>query len=191
VISAYYNLYKVLQSQKVVDKNIAAVDVQLQQAQRFFDQGLVTKNDVLRFQLQKANIQLNGIDLESNRRVINYNLDVLLGLPESTQLKIDELKDSGLTPAPLSNYLDTALTTRQELKQLDLQNKVAETNIKSIQAGQLPNVSVGANVYYIDVSGNPIPQYGSFITPITIGATISWNFSALWTNKNKVASAKN
>lgn len=190
VISAYYNLYKVLQSQKVVDKNIAAVDVQLQQAQRFFDQGLVTKNDVLRFQLQKANIQLNGIDLESNRRVINYSLDVLLGLPEGTQLKIDEIKDSGLTPAPLSNYLDTALTTRQELKQLDLQNKVAETNIKSIQAAQLPTVSVGANVYYIDASGNPIPQYGSYITPLTIGATISWNFSSLWTNKNKVASAK-
>ena len=86
VISAYYGLYKVLQSIKVVNKNISTVDAQIHQSQRFFDQGIVTKNDVLRFELQKANIQLNGIDLESNRKIINYNLNVLLGLPETTHI---------------------------------------------------------------------------------------------------------
>jgi outer membrane protein TolC len=189
VINAYYNLYKVLQSQKVVSQNLTAIDQQLKQAQRFFEQGLVTKNDVLRFQLQRSNIELNGIDLESNRRIINYNLNILLGLPESTELKTAEVP-ANYDLKPLSNYIDTAFSTRQELKQLDLQNKVAETNIKSIKAEQLPNVGVGANLYYIDASANPLPQTGQFITPITIGATVSWNFSSLWTNKNKVAQAK-
>jgi outer membrane protein len=86
IINSYYNLYKVLQSKKVVAQNLATVDAQIKQSQRFFEQGLVTKNDVLRFQLQRSNVELNGIDLETNRRIINYNLDVLLGLPESTQL---------------------------------------------------------------------------------------------------------
>ena len=49
IISSYYNLYKVLQSQKVVNQNLTTIDAQIHQAQRFFDQGLVTKNDVLRF----------------------------------------------------------------------------------------------------------------------------------------------
>lgn len=190
VISAYYNLYKVVQSQKVVAQNIAAIDLQLKQAQRFFDQGLVTKNDVLRFQLQRSNIELNGIDLESNRKIINYNLNILMGLPESTDLKIAEITDINHDLAPLANYVDTAMNSRQELKQLDLQNKVAETNIKSVASQTLPNVSVGANLYYIDASGNPIPQSGSYILPITLGATVSWNFSNLWTTKNKVAEAK-
>ncbi|WP_255563635.1 TolC family protein [Mucilaginibacter rivuli] len=190
VINAYYTLYKVLQSQKIVTQNLSAVDQQLKQAQRFFDQGLVTKNDVLRFQLQRSNIELNGIDLESNRRIINYNLDVLLGLPESTDLKTTEVADNSRTLKPLSSYIDTAFASRQELRQLDLQNKVAETNIKSIKAEQLPNVGVGASFYYIDVSANPLPQSGQYITPITLGATVSWNFGSLWTNKNKVAQAK-
>ena len=63
IINAYYNLYKVLQSKKVVQQNLSSIDQQIKQSQRFFEQGLVTKNDVLRFQLQRSNIELNGIDL--------------------------------------------------------------------------------------------------------------------------------
>jgi len=190
VINAYYNLYKVLQSQKVVAQNIAAIDQQLKQAQRFFDQGIVTKNDVLRFQLQKSNIQLSGIDLESNRKIINYNLNILMGLPESTELKIAEITDNTHDLGPVAKYIDTALASRQELRQIDLQTKVAETNVKSVASATLPNVSAGANLYYIDAAGNPIPQSGNYIFPITIGATVSWNFGNLWTTKNKVAEAK-
>jgi len=190
VINAYYNLYKVQQSQKVVTQNITAVDQQLKQAQRFFEQGIVTKNDVLRFQLQRSNIELNGIDLESNRKIISYNLDILLGLPESTDLKAADVNDADRTIGPLSSYLDTAMSSRQEIRQLDLQNKVAETNVKTVASQTLPNFSVGANLYYIDASGNPIPQTGNYILPITFGATLSWNFGNLWTTKNKVAEAK-
>ncbi len=190
IISAYYNLYKVLQSKKVVNQNLETIDQQIHQSQRFFDQGLVTKNDVLRFQLQRANIELTGIDLESNRKIINYNLDILLGLPETTQLNIEQINEANREPGPLSTYVDTAITNRQELAQLDLRNRVAETNIKSIEANTSPNLSASAGGYYVDVSGNPLPRSGSFITPITIGLTASWNFGTLWTNKNKIAEAK-
>jgi outer membrane protein len=49
-------------------KTLATIDAQIHQSQRFFEQGLVTKNDVLRFQLQRSNVELTGIDLESNRK---------------------------------------------------------------------------------------------------------------------------
>jgi outer membrane protein len=190
IINSYYNLYKVLQSIKVVNQNIATEDQQIHQSQRFFDQGLVTKNDVLRFELQKANIQLNGIDLENNRKVINYNLNVLLGLPETTTIRIDTLTDSARAVGPLANYLDTALQNRQELRALDLNNRVAQTNVKSIQANQLPTLSAAASGYYVDAAANPLPTHGNYITPITVGLTVGWNFDALWLNKNKVAQAK-
>ena len=191
VISSYYNLYKVLQSIKVVNQNITTVDAQIHQSQRFFEQGLVTKNDVLRFQLQKANIQLNGIDLESNRKIINYSLDVLLGLPETTQLNIDEITaDTSRVVGPLAAYIDTAMANRQEVKQLELRGRVAETNIKDVRANTLPTVSAALGGYYVDANGNPIPKIGNFITPVTIGLTASWNFGSLWTNKNKVTEAK-
>lgn len=191
VINAYYNLYKVQQSIKVVNQNIATVDAQIHQSQRFFDQGLVTKNDVLRFQLQRANIELNGIDLESNRKIVNYSLNVLLGLPETTTLHIDTiLVDTGKAIGPLAAYIDSAFGSRQELRELDLRNRVAETNIKTVQANLSPTLSASASGYYVGVNANPIPKVGNDITPITVGLTFAWNFDALWTNKNKVSQAK-
>src|SRR6185312_5937210 len=190
VISSYYNLYKVLQSIKVVKQNLTSIDQQIHQSQRFFEQGIVTKNDVLRFQLQRANIQLNQIDLESNRKIINYDLNILLGLPETTNINIDQITELNHQIGPVSSYIDTAMANRQEVKQLILQSKVAATNIKSIHANQSPTVAASLGGYYVDIAANPLPNSGKYITPITLGVTLSWNFSSLWTNKNKVAEAR-
>lgn len=189
IINSYYALYKVLQSKKVVEQNLATIDQQIKQSQRFFDQGLVTKNDVLRFQLQRANVELNGIDLEANRKIVNYNLDILLGLPESTQLTVTDVAEGDRIIGPLSSYIDTALANRNELRSLDLRTKVAETSIKNVKANTLPTLAASGSAYYVDVSANPIPQSGTYITPISLGLSLSWNFGSLWTNKNKVAQA--
>lgn len=190
IINSYYNLYKVLQSKKVVEQNLATIDAQIKQSQRFFEQGLVTKNDVLRFQLQRSNIELNGIDLENNRRIINYNMNILLGLPENTQLNIAQITEANRDAAPLANYLDTALANRPELRQMDLRTQVAETNIKNIKANTTPTLSASGSAYYVGISGNPIPKSGNFITPISVGLTLGWDFGSLWTNKNKVKEAR-
>ncbi len=190
IISAYYNLYKVLQSKKVVEQNLTTVDQQIKQSQRFFEQGIVTKNDVLRFQLQRSNIELNGIELESNRKVINYNLDVLLGLPESTQINVDQVNTTDHQILPLSNYIDTAFANRQEIQQLDLRTRVAETNIKNTHADRLPTLAATAAAYYLDISANPLPTKGNYVTPLTAGLSLSWNFGSLWSNKNKEAEAR-
>ncbi|TWJ03286.1 outer membrane protein TolC [Mucilaginibacter frigoritolerans] len=190
VISSYYNLYKVLQSKKVVQQNLNSIDQQIKQSQRFFDQGLVTKNDVLRFQLQRANIELNGIDLETNRKIINYNLDIMLGLPENTNLAIDTITEADRQLAPLTNYIDTAMLNRIELKQYDLRTQVAETSIKDVKANAMPTLAASAQAYYVGIAADPLPKTGTYITPIVFGLNLSWNFSTLWNNKNKVTQAK-
>jgi outer membrane protein len=145
---------------------------------------------VLRFQLQRANVELNGIDLESNRKIINYDLDILLGLPETTQISIAQINEADRQVAPLSNYIDSAMASRKEVQQLVLQSKVAETNIKSVHANQLPTLSASAGLYYVDANIDPLPKSGNYITPVTVGLTFGWNFSSLWTNKNKISEAK-
>ena len=190
VIDTYYSLYKVAQSKKVVAQNLASIASQLKQSQRFFEQGIVTKNDVLRFQLQQANITLTDLDIESNRKIINYNLDILLGLPEDTQIDITDPSTGQKDAAPLSAYIDQALAYRQELRALDLQNKVAEIDIKSVKANATPTFGIGADVYYINPNGSLLPKSHDYILPMTASATLSWNIGTLWTNKHKVTEAR-
>ena len=190
IIQTYFSLLRLTQSKKVVAQNQEAIAGQLKQAQRFFEQGIVTKNDVLRFQLQQANVSLTDMEIENNRKIVNYNLNILLGLPDDTVIEIAE-SELPLKPADTFNsYLAQALNNRAELQQLDLQNKVADYNIKTIKANTKPTIGVGTNLYYINPSGGFIPGSDQFILPITVGANISWNIASLWNNKNKVAEAK-
>ncbi|MGV8877429.1 MAG: TolC family protein [Sphingobacteriaceae bacterium] len=190
IVNAYYNLYKVLQGEKVVKQNLEATDRQIKQSGRYFEQGIVTKNDVLRFQLQRSNIELTGLDLESNRNIVNYNLDILLGLPENTVLKIDEIANVDAATTALTNYIDTALHNREEIKQIDLRTEVAEYAIKSLRSDLSPALGVGANMYYINPSGKFLPPANQFLAPVSLAATLSWNIGNLWTNKNKVSKAR-
>lgn len=189
IINGYFNLYKVIESQKVVEQNLDVIERQIKQSQRFFEQGLITQNEVLRFQLQKSNIQLTALDLENNRKIVNYNLDILLGLPETALIQIAELPDINPVNSDLNRYIDTALADREEFKQIDLRTQVAEYTIKATKANIIPSLGVGANMYYINPSGQFIPPSSQFLAPVTLAATLSWNIGSLWTNKNKVAEA--
>jgi outer membrane protein len=190
VIDTYYSLYKVAQSKLVIQQNLEAIAAQVKQSQRFFEQGIVTKNDVLRFQLQQENVNLSALEAENNRKIINYNLDILLGLPENTELGVNDPDAAFTTALPLNSYLELGATNRQELRSLDLRNQVAALNIKSVKANTLPTVGLGANVYYINPSGSFIPTNHQYIVPMTVGANVAWNFGALWNNKNKVSDAR-
>jgi len=187
IINGYFNLYKVVQSQKVVEQNLDVIERQIKQSQRFFEQGLITQNEVLRFQLQKSNVQLTALDLENNRKIVNYNLDLLLGLPENATIRIAEIPVINPASSGLQNFLDTALEAREELKQVDLRTQIAEYNIKSTKANVLPSLGVGANMYYINPSGKFVPPSNQFLAPVALAATLSWNIGSLWTNKHKVA----
>jgi outer membrane protein len=113
-----------------------------------------------------------------------------LGLPEDTEIEITDPTLDAANVASLSTYLDQGIASRQELKTLDLRNKVAEVDIKSVKANTLPTVALGANAYYINPSGSFIPSNHQYIIPMTVGATVSWNIGTLWTNKNKVTDAR-
>lgn len=190
VINAYYNLYKVEQSEKVIQQDLEAIDKQIEQSQRFFEQGLVTKNDVLRFQLQRSNTELTQVDLETNRKIINYNLNIMLGLPDNTVLSTAGFTANSTVNPELTTYVDSAVTNRTEIEKSDLQIQLADKNIKTIQADYLPTVGVAANLYYINPSASFFPAANTFLAPVTLGASIAWNIDKLWTNKEKIKEAK-
>ncbi|MBU2046934.1 MAG: TolC family protein, partial [Bacteroidetes bacterium] len=189
IVNSYLNLYKLEASKEVITQNLNALDSQLKQTRRFFDQGLVTKNDVLRLQLQRSNIELTGLDLDRNENIVNYNLNILLGFNGTTKIKTTPLIINPKDNLTFSACVDSALTNRKELQQIDFRTDVAEKNILSLKADKLPTLGAGVSAYYVNPSGKFIPNNNQFITPISLGLTLSWNISTLWTNKNKVAEA--
>lgn len=189
-IEMYFDLYKIAQMQTVTTQNINALDSVIAQTEQFYKHGIVTKNDVLRFKLQKSEVELTASDLEANRKIINYNMTVLLGLPEELLL----LPDATLTPdhqlAPLQQYIQEAFVKRPELQQTIHQIEIDKTAFSTIRATLLPRLSATLAIDYFHAGAEFIPASGNFLTQFSAGAALSWNFSSLWYNKNKKAEVR-
>ncbi|HEV9038681.1 MAG TPA: TolC family protein, partial [Puia sp.] len=91
VINSYLNYDKILENQLIVARNMQDVQNKLDEITKYESQGLATQNDVLRYQLQKSQMELTEIELENNRKIANYNMNILLGLPDSTDIILPPL----------------------------------------------------------------------------------------------------
>jgi outer membrane protein TolC len=190
IIQAYINLYKIDENLKIVEQNLADVQGRLDETIKFKSQGLATQNDVLRFQLQKANVELTQIDLQNNRAVANYAMDVLLGLPDNTVLKVDSVVGETTHVPALADLIQQAMQSREDLAVFQYQGQLSDVNIKNIKADKLPTLGAGLTTYYLNPNKQFFPPAHSFLVPVTLGLNLSWNISNLYTTKHKVDEAQ-
>jgi len=189
LINAYINFYKIQQNQKIVAQNLQDIENKLAEIKKFESQGLATRNDVLRFELQKSNIQLMQIDLENNRKVVNYNLDILLGLPENTDIQVQDVSYKLDVSDSMEAYVQQALQDRKEFGSLNYQNKLADINIKKVHDEKLPTVGIGGSLYYFNLSKELFPKNGSYLAPFVVGVNASWDIAGFFKNRNKLTEA--
>ncbi|PVD52079.1 TolC family protein [Terrimonas sp.] len=190
IISAYINYYKLKQNQKILAQNLSDIDSKLEEIKKFESQGLATRNDVLRFELEKSNMKLSAIELENNRKIVNYNLNILLGLADSTVIEEQDVSYKLDMNDSFENYLAQALKDRKELAGLKYQDQLSDININKVKDEKLPTLGVSGNLYYINPSKDIIPKSGTYLAPFMIGLNAGWDISSLYKNKNKLNEAK-
>jgi len=185
VINSYLNYDKILENQLIVAQNMQDVQSKLEEITKYESQGLATQNDVLRYQLQKSQILLTEVELENNRKIANYNMNILLGLPDSTQIILPKLDYKVNETFVYADLVQQAETNRRELQDLGYQSKIADVNVKKIHDQRLPTIAASAGAYYINPTGQVIPTNNNLIAPITLGIGASWDIGTLYKNKNK------
>lgn len=189
VINAYLNYYKIKQNQDIVSQDLQDIQGKLDEITKYENQGLATLNDVLRFQLQKSSAQITAAELENNRKIANFNLNVLLGLPDSTELLVQEVSYKLDMTNPRDQYLQQAFKDRKEFGSITYQSEIADINVKKIHDQKLPTVGVGGSLYYFNLTKPIIPSSGGFLAPFVVGINASWDISTLYKNKNKLSEA--
>jgi coproporphyrinogen III oxidase-like Fe-S oxidoreductase len=51
---------------------------------------VIARNDRLKANLQTSNIELQLLEAKNNYNIANINMDLLLGLPETTEIEVDQ-----------------------------------------------------------------------------------------------------
>ena len=185
VIDSYMNYDKILENQLITAQNMQDIQNKLDEIVKYEAQGLATQNDVLRYQLQKSQMQLTEIELENNRKVANYNMNVILGLPDSTEIILPKIDYKVNETLVFADLLQQAETNRRELQDLSYETKLADVTVKKLHDQRLPTVSASAGAYYINPTGQVIPTRNNLIAPVTLGIGASWDIGTLYKNKNK------
>jgi len=185
VIDSYMNYDKILENQLITAQNMQDIQNKLDEIVKYEGQGLATQNDVLRYQLQKSQMQLTEIELENNRKVANYNMNVILGLPDSTEIILPKIDYKVNETLVFADLLQQAETNRRELQDLSYETKLADVNVKKLHDQRLPTIAASAGAYYINPTGQVIPTHNNLIAPVTLGIGASWDIGTLYKNKNK------
>jgi outer membrane protein len=191
IINAYYNIYKIKVSKALIDENIEQINQHIKETQDYEKNGLAVHNDVLRVELQKSNAEFTRLDLQNNLEVAIYNYNILLGIPPDTKTEIDSNSLFSVREIKsLDDYIKDAMNNRGDIKASDSRSKASESNLEVTKGSYLPQLGVGADLYYANPNPRLIPPDDIFKETWDAGIYFSYDISSLYTNKHKVAQSK-
>jgi outer membrane protein len=185
--SAYWSLVKARESRKVIDENVEQVKAHLVDVQNFLDQGLLTRNEVLKVEVQLSSVRLASLDARNAEEIAAVWLNNLIGAPLDQEVEpatTVEALASAAGPAPeesqgLDKLLEKAGSKRPELLSLDLRVKAREAGVRVAESGWYPQVSLAGNLYSINPNPRLLPSQNKFYGTWDVGITLSfdvWNW---------------
>ena len=143
--------YGVLLTEKLVNVGEMAVDqveAHLQIANKLFDAGVATNFDVLRAKVRLANTRSRLIRVQNGLRLVKDNLKNIINMEMDTQITaVGELTYYPLDLS-LDQLIESAMSNRPELKQLQFQELVGEKFISLAKAGNRPSLAMIGNYNY-------------------------------------------
>ncbi|MEY8759219.1 TolC family protein [Chryseobacterium tongliaoense] len=186
VISNYLDIYKIVNQQSVFQNNKKLAQERLKNIQKFYQQGMVTRNEVIRGELAIKNLDQGILTLINNRKILNYNLNIALGLPAGTEIiPVENLtnKESGIG---MDYYVNLAHESHPQLKSAKTNIDVADKNIEIIKTDKMPTLA-GFGGYTLQrpvTTRNPVLDMysGGWQT----GVSLSYNIDNLFKTKERV-----
>jgi outer membrane protein TolC len=182
----YLDFYKLQNQAGVFRKNIELAENRLRNINLFFKQGMVTRNDVIRGELQISNLNLSLQVIENNIQILNKQLTVALGLPEETQIIADE---SVLKENPEISLLETYQNNIQNHPNLLMTKKMVElyeVSEKITQAERLPTLSAFARNTLQRPITSISPALDMYSNGWNVGLSLSYNIGSLYKTPKKI-----
>lgn len=187
LMEKYLNLFELYKERKVLDQNIEEAQRRLHDIRQRRKEGMLTQNDVIRSELQLTDYTLARQESENDIRIVSQQLDLILGLEETTVLEPDS--NLLLFSPPVrsyEDYLSEAAENYPELKMARQNISIAQEDLSIVRAGYLPSLSLGAS----NVLGRPIagssPVQDVFMNSWNVSLALSYRIGSLYKNRRQV-----
>ncbi|MCK0124768.1 TolC family protein [Gelidibacter sp. F2691] len=182
----YLDLYKLQNQADVYRQNIALAQQRIENINRFYEQGMVTRNDVIRGELQISNLNLTLQVIENNIQILNKQLTVAMGLPPETQIVAD---DSALREHREMSLLEINQNDIQSHPSLLMARKsveIYETSEKITKSARMPAL--------VAFAGNSLQRPITTSSPVldmysngwNVGLSLSYDIGSLYKTSKEI-----
>lgn len=178
IASAYLQFYLAREQYFVAKEMMKSASAHAEDAEVFFNNDLITKNDLLKIKVQHSGAVLSLTEAQNNFQITSINFLKTIGLPLDTQFSIPTEFTLLTTVIPDSaEAINTALAERSELQELELRILAAENLRTASKSGWYPQIQLHSNLYYNRPNQRIMPAKDRFDETWDVGVSLQWN---LW-----------
>lgn len=189
VIANYLGIYKLMQLQKIIDENIKEEHNRLKEVQSLKKHGTVTKNEVLRAELQLSDRELSALNNSKNIQILLHNFKTLLQLPEVQEISIDttaSIDENGMDPYDF--YMRHALEN-EEMRIASQEINIRKTELNLVKGNYYPKINFFGNYALSYPNYRFFPPDPYLYSLGQVGIEASFDLSSLYKNATKVRMA--
>jgi outer membrane protein len=177
--------YAVLQAEENIEvelENIALLQEQLSSVTSLFDNGVVSKFDVLQAKVSLANAKPQLILAENSLRLALAQLQRSIGFRHDTYIDGFHPEAKFIGPAELemldyasTNLLDVAFQQRPEIKEQEMYLASSKEGLKAARSGRWPTLSLSGGYDFRRSYEALDDRFENIVDGWTVGLTSSWN----------------
>lgn len=139
---AWYRLVLAERAVAVAREEVAQLDAHVLDAQRFFEQGVISFNDLLKAKVGLAHAKQGMVQAQADRNLAAASLNVAIGRTVDQPVRVAGLPDSLPVLPALGTLLDQAQVYRPELKAMRLTYEKAGLAVQAARAPAYPELSM-------------------------------------------------
>ena len=176
VKNAYWSLYKATQFKKVMDETVDQIKAHVEDAKNLEKAGMMTKNDILKLDVQLSNVMYQQIEAENAVKLAMVALNSTIGIALNTQIVIAstaKLTESSFDE--VEKLIADATQIRPEVKAADARVRASEAGVTLAKSSWYPQVSLYGNYYYSKPNQRIMPTQNKFDGTWDAGVNLSVN----------------
>ena len=190
IAGVYLDLYKMQNQVKVYDQNIELTQQLIKNIRDKQEQGTALKNDLTRYELQLANLQLQRQNIINTIAILNTQLCSLVGLSE-TEINIDtSFLMTTCETKTLNEWQHEAFSQSKALQQAALGTSMQQQSLNIERSAMLPKVAIVAQDHLNGPVTIDITPYDINYNYWFVGIGVQYDLASIWKNKRKVVAAR-
>lgn len=187
----YLQLHNLKNQQRVFDENIALTETLIEQTRKRQSEGVVLKNDIIRYELQLEQLKLGRTQVQNQAKIVNHQLVTALGIEEDISILPTEVFEAESDAVEAENAWQQAATyNAPALKQAQLGIEMSQQKERLEKSARRPTIALIAEEHLDGPITVEIPNLNKNLNYCFVGVGMKYRFGSLYKNSKRIRQAR-